>query len=196
MSWWAVYSEPGRAVIARDSLLARGLGAFCPVERLTRRRKLPNRNKYRTETVTAPVFGRYLFAEGEAAAVLAVRGVADLVRCGYDALEVPLRVVLGLRGLTHQVDGVGDLMGSRDVARLSLGFWGSVGDSFRFSTGPLAGFLGVLSSVDGLDKDGTVRAYVDMLGGRCEVTVKHSQVGPIVKSAVAEAAPVLEMLAA
>ena len=63
MSWWAVYSEPGRALLARDELVRRGLGVLCPVERLTRRRKLPNRNRYRAETVVSPVFGRYLFAD-------------------------------------------------------------------------------------------------------------------------------------
>lgn len=192
MSWWAVYSEPGRTLLARDELVRAGLGAFCPVERLTRRRKLPNQNKYRAETIVAPVFGRYLFAEGGGAAVLAVRGVADVVRAGAEALVVPDEVVDGLRGLTRFVDDVGDLMGARDLTRLSLGFRGEVGDTFRFAGGGFAGFLGVISSLAGLDARGEVKAYVDVLGGRREVLIKHGVVGPIVHSLRGDGAGVAE----
>jgi transcription antitermination factor NusG len=127
-----------------------------------------------------PVFGRYLFAEGAGADVLAVRGVMDIVRAGFEALEVPEGVVAGLRSLTHQVEGIGDLMGTRDLTRLSLGFRAEVGDTFKFAGGAFSGFLGVISSLARLDSRGEVRAYVDLLGGRCEVSVQHSLVGSVV----------------
>ena len=183
MTWWAAYSEPGRTLLARDELSRAGLGVFCPVECLTRRRKLPNRNKYRSETVVSPVFGRYLFAEGDAAAVLDVRGISDVVRAGCEALVVPDDVVLGLRTLTHQVVGIGDLMGTRDLTRLSLGFKGEVGDSFRFAGGGFAGFVGVITSLSSLDTRGEVRAYVEILGGRREMIINHDEVGPILRAA-------------
>ena len=182
-----MYAEPGRALLARDALSAHGLGVFCPVEQLTRRRKIHNRNKYRLETVVSPVFGRYMFACGDAAEVLAVRGVADVIRNGREAQAVPVGVIEELRSLTRAVDGVGDLMSVRDVTRLSLGFRGDVGDTFKFAGGPFAGFLGVISSLRALDVSGEVKAYVELLGGRQEICVPHKHVGAIVKRQVAAA---------
>lgn len=182
-AWWAVYSEPGRALLARDALLAAGLGAFCPVEQLTRRRKIPNRNVWRPQTVVSPVFGRYLFGFGAVVAVLACRGVADLVRAGDAPLEVPEGVVGTLRLHTRAVEGVGDVISTRDLTRLSLGFGAGVGDTVRFSGGALEGFCGVVASLDRLDESGMISAYVDMLGARREVVVPHGHVGRVVARA-------------
>lgn len=179
MAWWAVYSEPGRTLLARDEMIRRDIRVFCPVERLTRKRKISNRNKYRAETLTVPVFGRYLFAEGGVGSILATRGVMDVVRMGSEPLPVPCLAIEELRVLT-QADDCGDLMSRRDLTRLSLGFSGEVGDTFKFDGGPFSGFLGQISSIARLDACGEIKAFVELLGGRCEVAVQHSFVGPIV----------------
>ena len=98
---------------------------------------------------------------------------------------MPDGVVAQMRELTRCVDGVGDLMSERDLTRLSLGFRGSVGDSFKFKGGPFAGFVGVIASLKRLDVDGAVGAYVELLGGTQEVVVSHRFVGPIIQRAVA-----------
>lgn len=169
--------------MARDELAARCESVLCPVEQLTKRRKIPNRNRYRTETVVSPVFGRYLFACGAVEQVLSARGVADVVRSGCEALMVADAVITKLQLLTRFVDGIGDLMSARDLTRLSLGFKGAEGDTFKFAGGPMHGFLGVISSLARLDDRGEVKAYVDMLGSRHEVVVSHKDVGDIVKQA-------------
>jgi transcription antitermination factor NusG len=185
MSWWAAYSEPGRALLARDELSAAGFDALCPVEWLTKRRKVPNRNQYRPERTLVPVFGRYLFVEGEPADLLRVRGVQDMVRGGASGggvspLSVPERVVDKLRGLTQFIENVGHLMGSRDLARLSLDFHGKVGDAFQFRAGAFQGFVGLIRALDRLDTSGEVEVEVDLLGGARRVFVPCSMVGPIV----------------
>lgn len=177
MSWWAIYSEPGRALVARDSLARAGLAVFCPVEQLTKRRKIPNRNKYRVETVVTPVYARYLFADAAAPCdVVGTRGVLDVVRFGGNALEVPESVMTVARAGCSWVDEVGDLVGARDTTLRSLRFKGVVGDTVKFKSGPFAGFLGVLSSLASLDVDGNVKTFVDMLGARHEVPVAASEV--------------------
>lgn len=180
MSWWAVYSEPGRALYARDELAGAGLGVLCPVEQLTRRRKVPNRNRYRAETVISPVFGRYLFAQGDCAEVLAVRGVFDVVRRGREAQAVPDEVVGALRSLTCAVSGVGDLMGRRDLTRLSLGFKAKEGDVVRFVDGGFSGYMGVIGSLAQLDSSGNVQVYLNIFGALRQTVVPHNYVGPVV----------------
>lgn len=171
MVWLAVYSQSGRTLGARDELQRKGLNTFCPVERLTKRRKMANRNKFRIETKVTPVFGRYLFAQGHEGAVRETQWVHDLVRAGPWALTISDAVIEHMRELTEWVDGVGDLMGSRDISKLRSGFRGEVGQSFRFTGGVFAGFTGVISSLAKLDKHGVIRSSVELFGRQQTIDV-------------------------
>lgn len=165
MAWWAIYSEPNRALLAREELGAKHFDVLCPVERLTKRRKLPNRNQYKAETVVTPVFGRYLFADAsEACELLPVRGVADVVRRGLEPFAVPARVIERLAAACAWVDGVGHLMGERNSTLISGTFRGRLGGQVKFTNGPFDGFIGVIAALDRLDLDGTLKAAVEMLG--------------------------------
>lgn len=182
--WWALYSEPGRTLIAVDELRARSVDVVCPVERLTRRRKLPNRNVYKVEQVTSPVFGSYVFADAEApAAVTNVRGVGGCVTNGLGALSVLPRVIETLRSLCTFTDGIGDLMGKRDTTMLIQGQRAKVGGRVRVTDGPFIGFEGVIRSLSRLSSDGVVITAVEMFGKKHDLDMPVGQLKVLPKAA-------------
>lgn len=183
MSWWAVYSQPGRAKAAREELLRRRLEVFFPIERVKLRRKIRNRNAYKLTREDTPVFGYYLFARGPEHEVRATPFVSGLISMEGEAVRVPDRVVEAMRELTT-ADEAGDIMTERDLTALRLGFSARVGDSFRFTEGPFSGYYGVISSLAKLDSSGTVGAYVDLFGRQVETEVRRNLIKPLSKAEV------------
>jgi transcription antitermination factor NusG len=181
MDWWAVIGKPNSAHRAYRQIVSGGHDALFPVERVSRRRRVPGTpNKYEIVNTMSPVFGRYFFARGDVRDILSYSSVAGVVRSGGNVLPVPERVVRVLRSNTKFSEGVGDVMGPREVSKMRLGFCGSVGDTFRFAGGPLEGFVGLITSLDKLATDNEVSVCVDMLGSRQIVQVEKSLVGPII----------------
>lgn len=182
MSWWAAYTRGGRTLAARDELERRGVPVFCPVERIRRRTKVRNRNKYRIHHTVSPVFGHYIFCEGREAELSALPWISGLVKAGTEAVRVPDRVMLMMKELTSRVEGVGDVMGERDLTALRTGFTGAVGDHFRFTEGAFSGYYGIIASLERLDGSGVIRAYIDIFGRRSEVQVHRSAIRPLPKA--------------
>lgn len=173
-TWLALYAEHGRALVARDALAAAGYEHFCPVEQLTRRRKIANRNKYKLEKVVAPIFGRYLFACGEWAELRSIRGVNAVIRAGQEIWQVPAAVVATMLVRAPWQAGVGHVVGSRSsVVANGPSFAGKPGDRFKFTSGGFAGLGGTIHSTDALSSKGIISAYIEMLGGTRLVSVPH-----------------------
>ena len=188
MTWWAVYSEPQREFLALEELQGTDeypsyscARVFLPYERITQRRPMAGRpgRFHKPETVSLPLFQRYLFVEdADFEAVSQTRGVFGVLTNGAG---VPL--VVHERDMQRLMDAADDdgMISAIDKTRLSLSFKGRLGSIFQF-LGPLEGAQGTISSLDRLDSHGEVTTVVEMLGGRREINVPHQAVGSIVGS--------------
>lgn len=178
MSWRAVYCLQRCELFARDNLVAAGIEVFLPFERVTRRRKIRGQSAYRDVTVDEPIYPRYMFAFSyDVKPILDARGVADVVRRGCTPVQVPERIVARLRKMAD-AEGCVD---KRDITKPSFHFKGKVGDQFEFArgSGPLAGFQAVIASLESLDDDGEISAFVDLLGKSHMVKVPWTGVGRV-----------------
>ena len=97
-------------------------------------------NKARHE----PLFPRYLFLNADPqqqslAAVRSTRGVASLVRAGFDLIKIPASIIAGLRARADQATGL--------IALDSIGL--NNGDKVRVFDGPFATLEGVFKEYRG-----------------------------------------------
>lgn len=186
------YCESQRELLARDELTAAGVVAFVPYERKKLRTHRPYGRSV-VEWVSSPIFPRYLFAlvldgwtgvEETAQRLLHTRGIMHTLNIGSRPLLAADRVVDTLRALGAEDGQVGpgvDLTTVSTQTRMRLGRAVNVGMDFRFKDGGvLGGFIGKVSSLAGLDKSGTLKAWVTMLGGLVEVELRHSDIGSLV----------------
>ncbi|HLT78534.1 MAG TPA: transcription termination/antitermination NusG family protein [Ferrovibrio sp.] len=96
ISWFAVYTQPGKEKLAAQHLQNQGFGVYLPQYQKMRR------HAGRTEIVAAPLFPRYLFAGIDMEAqrwrsVNGTRGVVGLVMSGDKPIPVPEPVIAEIR---------------------------------------------------------------------------------------------------
>lgn len=187
MGWNAVYIEPKREFTTRDRLIASGHEVLLPFERVTSRKKVRGLNKFVVNRLEQPLFARYLFVEAhDYAAVRSTRGVIDFVRTGGLPLVIHPRCLAILRA---KMDAEG-CINSAAVPSVAAqrkawsAYEGKVGDSFEFkANSPLSGLIGRISSLQGMDETGELKAWIEIFGRESLVTVPVASVGPLVKIA-------------
>lgn len=132
--WFAVFSKPRGERHAQENLERQGFDCFLPLAENPYQR----RNRRRTPRIE-PLFPRYLFLKARPdvqnlASVRSTRGVVGLVRMGYQLIEVPERVINGLKARRHPDTGLIAL----DPVPLAEG------EKVRVFDGPFAGAQGIL----------------------------------------------------
>lgn len=177
--WFAVHTAPQNEAKADENLRRQGFMTFYPFRRVRVRRKMPNRDVYKVEWIERPYFPRYLFvalrhehetisAVNDTDAVSTVVHIRSRKGAERQYLQIPARVMDALMKIG---DGTG-FMSEEDQARLSAGFFGKVGQQFRFSgSSAFAGLIGTISCVADLDRSGQIKAFIDLFGGTREVDV-------------------------
>lgn len=195
MSWWAVFTEPRRELFARDRLVEAGVPVYCPHVRVTRRQVIARhrgwrqrtwgervRERYRITTGDEAVLPRYLFAHGDLATILAVRGVLDVVRNGVsrNALTVPDAVVAAARLQLGDSDGPAR---PRAVARLSEALRWKTGDQAFMRAGTaFAGLCVTLTSVARLDTTGEIEGWLSLFGRASPVKFSYEDVERVISA--------------
>jgi transcription antitermination factor NusG len=173
MRWYAVMTAPRAEELANRNLKRLGFWTFYPHQRVRRRRKRANLNQYLVEWVSMPYYSRYLFValrDGQGLyGVNECDGVSTVVYSGDRPLEVPHPVMDELMALG---DSAG-LVGAVDrVSRAML----KAGQRVRFvGNGPLSGLLAEIA----LDNGKEIRLWVELLGGRRQISVDPSMVAEI-----------------
>jgi len=157
--WYVAHTQPSCEFRAIIHLEHQGFRYFLPYYSKT------VRHARQFRTVKAPLFPRYCFVALDLSrdrwrSINSTVGVSHLIMEG----EKPKPVQVGI------VEG---LMGVADAAGLvSLGPTLRIGENVRLVTGPFAGLVGELLT---LDDAGRVRVLLDVLGNR--ITVRASKVG-------------------
>ena len=183
--WRAVYCVGGQEIRALGFLKEQGFTAFCPHDKVTKRRQtgrlgglrpIAKAQSFQNHTVDVPVFPGYLFVKTNAlAAVERIGGVLTVVRVNRQPLSVPDRVVERLQSAAD-ADGV---VKAIDISKISFSFPGKVGGAFDFKRGsPLFGMMGFIASLESLDDTGEIRAWIQMLGGPRDVKVHYTTIVP------------------
>ncbi len=135
--WFAVFSKPRREVEAVEQLQRQGFDIFFPKVRSRRR------IRGQWQDVVEPMFPRYLFLQAvlgqdDLRPVRSTRGVMGLVRFGGQLRPVPKTVMVELRRLCPDSDGV-----------LALSEPLTPGSRVRILEGPFAGCEAELLNLDG-----------------------------------------------
>lgn len=157
--WSVVYTQPHRERRAHAHLQNQGFRSFLPLLRKTVR----HARQFRVQL--APLFPRYLFVElmigrDRWTSIRGTFGVSHLMMDGEQPRAVPAGVV---ETLLEMSDATG---------LMTLDASLKPGQPVRITTGPFAGLVGKLAS---LDDDGRVRVLLDVLG--TDVLVSAARVG-------------------
>jgi len=140
-SWFAVYSKPRQEQIALENLERQGFRCFLPMAINPYQRR--SQKKLRVE----PLFPRYLFLnvvpdQQSLGPVRSTRGVATLVRFGFELAEVPESIIEAISRRCDPVTGLVRL----DPAPIKPG------DNVKVFDGPLAGLTGIFSERKGANR--------------------------------------------
>jgi transcription antitermination factor NusG len=173
MKWFAVMTNPSCEEIANRNLRRAGFYTFYPFQKVRRRRKRANVDKYLVEWINKPYYPGYLFVaiRGDQGAytVNETHGVSTVVYCGPDPLEIPTAVMdrimsaSGEDGLVGAVDTV-----SRRVFKQ--------GQLVRFQdNSPMSGLLAQIA----LDNGKEIKVWLEVLGANRVITVDPSAVAEI-----------------
>ncbi|HEX9743402.1 MAG TPA: transcription termination/antitermination NusG family protein [Nitrospiraceae bacterium] len=166
ITWYVAMTGPREEFIADENLRRLGYMTWLPHERIRRRRKLPNVDRFRIDWVNEPHFPRYLFVALRKPTeslyqVNETDGIATVVYCGPDPLPVPHRVMDELMARADE-DG---LVGVVDRTARN-----------KFAPGAVVRFVeesplrGLLAAVD-IDTGPNVRVWVSLLGKKQSVSV-------------------------
>lgn len=160
--WFVVHTQPHRETRALTHLTHQGFRSFLP--RYTK----TIRHARQFRTVSAPLFPRYLFVE------------LDLDRDRWRSVNgtfgVSHLIMEGDRPQSIRSDAVVDLMAFVDPAGVvSLAPTLRPGERVRLATGPLAGQIGELLS---LDDRGRVKVLLDILGKQTTVRAERAGLVP------------------
>jgi transcriptional antiterminator RfaH len=164
--WYAVMSGPREEFVADENLRRQGYMTWIPHERIRRRRKLPNVDRFRIDWVNEPHFPRYLFValRKPTESIFQVNetdGVSTVVYCGDEPLPIPCKV---MDELMERANGDG-LMGVVDrTERLKF----TPGAKVRFVDE--SAFAGLMAVVD-IDMGPNVRIWLNMLGKKQSIPV-------------------------
>lgn len=172
--WYVVHTGPGQEGIAERDLWRQRFVTFYPQIRVRTTRKLPNRDLRRIEWVKRPLFSRYIFVgleEGQGLYLVnEAAGVSTVVYFDGVPLVVPPPV---MAELLTRADEAG-LAGTED--RVSRRPQFAAGQMARMADcSPLAGLIAEIS----LDNGNEVMLWVELLGGRRQITVAPEAVGEI-----------------
>jgi len=156
--WYAVYTRQGMELWARSNLWQRGFDVYLPRYRKVRR------HARRTETVSVPLFPRYLFVradleEGGRRAIDSAAGVSHLVAFGGRPAPVADRIIDEIRGREGD-DGFVRLAALAEDYRC--------GDRLRIDAGAMCDRVGLFHCR--ADKERVV-ILLDLLGRQLRVRV-------------------------
>jgi transcriptional antiterminator RfaH len=165
--WYVARTLPLRELQAAAQLANQGFRAFVP-------RYWKNRRHARkVETVSAPLFPRYIFV------------VFDRSRDRWRSINGTLGVerLLMQAGEPQPVSGnfVENLMAIADAAgHVRFDFQLREGQSVKVTAGPFADLIGQLLH---LNDNGRVSVLLEILGGKVPVTLPHAFLAPVSNSA-------------
>ncbi len=183
MVWRAVYTQPCREAVAVRFLRRWDVEVFYPFVREVVRRRRAGRRDFALVEVERPYFSRYFFAElpdRMLSSLDTVPGVGGVVGFGGVPVSVPEQMIAVLRAMAS-TDGCIEFV-NRTLR--SAGFKGRAGDKFVFTgeNSVLNGLLGELVSVEKLDSQGQVTAFLSLFGSRRRVEIPAWMVGEIVEA--------------
>jgi transcription antitermination factor NusG len=173
MKWYAVMTAPRSEELANRNLRRLGFWTFYPHQEVRRRRKRANVDQYLVEWIRIPYYPRYMFLglrPGEGLyGVNECDGVSTVVYSGDKPLEVP-HVVM------DEIIALGDsngLVGKEDrVSRIPF----KHGQMVKFTDkSPMAGLIAQIA----LDNGKEIRLWIELLGGRRQISVDPSVVAEI-----------------
>jgi transcriptional antiterminator RfaH len=163
MHWYVVHTQPQNETRAEINLRRQGFATYLPRYQRTRR------HARKTETVTRPLFPRYLFVDIDLArdrwrAIQSTFGVSNLVFAGDRPLPMPEGVVEQIRGRENS-DGF-----------VTLGLPAGIGPGsrVRLIEGIFTDSKGVLERVA---DDRRVAILLELLGREVRVFVPAASVG-------------------
>jgi len=173
MKWYAVMTSPRSEEVVTRDLKRSGYWTFYPFERVRRRRKRPNVDKYLVEWINRPLYSRYVFVavkDGQGLyGVTETDGVVTVVCSGNEPLEIPHSV---MERLIEQADSKGQVGAVDLVARPRF----KPGQAVRFQdNSPMSGLLAQIA----LDNGKEVRVWLDVLGARRLIGVDPAAVAEI-----------------
>jgi transcription elongation factor/antiterminator RfaH len=160
--WYVARTLPQRELQAARQLNNQGFRTFVP-------RYWKNRRHARkVETISAPLFPRYIFVVVDLTrdrwrSVNGTLGVDRLLMYGGDPQPVP-------DGVVENLVAAGDAQGN-----ISFGFNLKEGQAIKVMAGPFAELVGQLER---LDEGGRVRVLLEILGGKVRVALPQELVAP------------------
>jgi transcription elongation factor/antiterminator RfaH len=160
--WYVAHTLPQGEIQAERQLANQGYRSFLP-------RYWKNRRHARkVETISAPLFSRYLFViidreRDRWRSINGTLGVDRLLMVGREPQPVPDGVV---ETLIEAADSEGNIQFEFDLKE---------GQSVRVTAGPFADFVGELEH---LDEKGRVRVLLEIMGGRIRVALPQHLVAP------------------
>jgi len=159
--WYLAYTRPRLETIALQNLQQQGFEAYLP---LYKRLKKTDLN---IEAIFEPMFARYVFFRTthqaqSIAPVCSTRGVAHLVRFGYEMATIRPETLDAIRQFEQERNAA-------DVAELSTL---RPGHAVRFCNPALNGLEGLVKSVSSR----RVAVLLDFMGRQQLVSVEHHQV--------------------
>lgn len=160
--WYVARTLPQRELQAAQQLANQGFRAFVP-------RYWKNRRHARkVETVSAPLFPRYIFAVLDITrdrwrSVNGTLGVDRLLMCAGEPQPVPQGVVESLIEATNS-DG-----------NIHYEFHLKEGQAVKVIAGP---FVDLVGQLERLDDNGRVRVLLEMMGSKARVALPQSLVAP------------------
>lgn len=160
--WFVVHARPNGEQRALANLERQGFVAWLPLYRKHRR------HARRVETVSRPLFPRYLFVSVDLEAerwraILSTYGVAGLVGTGDGPEPVPDGIVEALQARAD-ADGTFTLDRARQI---------SPGDSVRVAAGPMRDLEGIFHAATDSER---VVVLLSLMGRHVRVTVSASDI--------------------
>lgn len=164
MKWYVVHTHPREEQGAAEQLARQDFSVYLP--QYAKRRS----HARRVETVTAPLFPRYLFVQFDSAdahwrVIRSTRGVIDLVRNGIDPVPLPSGVI----------DDIRDREGPDGRVILGKHLKLNRGDAIRIDRGPFAAHLAIF---EGMRDSERVIALLSLLGREVAVELPIGAVLP------------------
>lgn len=160
--WHAVRTLPQREKLAVQQLTNQDYRVFLPMHLKTRR------HARKVETITAPLFPRYLFAvldrtKDRWRSINGTVGVERLLTSGGEPQAVP-------RGLIESL-----ILATSEDGAVRFDFGLREGQSVKVIAGPFADLIGRLECLNGNDR---VNVLLELLGGTIRVALPRTLLAP------------------
>ena len=160
--WYVARTHPQRELYAARQLSNQGFRTFVPCHWKNRR------HARRVETISAPLFPRYIFVVVDRTrdrwrSINGTLGVDRLLMYGGEPQAVPV-------GVVENLIAAADTQGN-----IRFDFHLKEGQKVKVMAGPFAEFVGQLER---LDDNGRVRVLLEILGGKVRVALPQKLVAP------------------